>query len=178
MKTSHLLLFASVFGLFAAAGTVRAAAPASSQPSPIEVNFSTPEKFTDVKDDVIGSDKGRENILLEIREYIQKQTAKNYLPEGYKLVVTFTEIDLAGDFEPWRTGASEVRIVRSNYPPRMDLSYQLTAPNGAVVKKEGQKLRNMTFDTLVTLDRSDPLLYEKEMLNEWMKTEFGALKKK
>ena len=41
------------------------------------------------------------------------------VPEGDKLTITFTDIDLAGDFEPWRGPQwDEVRIVKAIYPPR------------------------------------------------------------
>ena len=48
--------------------------------------------------------------------------ANEVLPAGQTLTVTFTDIDLAGDFEPWRGGqAMDIRIVKDVYPPRMDL---------------------------------------------------------
>ena len=59
---------------------------------------------------------------------------------GLTLDVRMTNIDLAGEFEPWRGPQFDrVRIMREIYPPRVALEFRLTDAGGAVVK-EGQRV--------------------------------------
>ena len=93
----------------------------SATPQRAEVVFVAPENFTDVRDSYTGTDSGRDALLDQIRDYI-KDEASRYLATDQKLFVTITDIDMAGDFEPWR-GANwdNVRIVKDIYPPRVHL---------------------------------------------------------
>jgi hypothetical protein len=145
------------------------AAPATKAPARTEVIFDHPEKFADVKDSEFGTDKGRDAILDQIREFIVER-AEKILPAGQKLVITFTDIDLAGDFEPWRGAQfSDIRIVKSIYPPRFNFTYKVTDAAGKVVKEGKEKLIDLAFDMRLTIDRQDPLRYEKDILMDWLR---------
>jgi hypothetical protein len=174
MKTSHYRPFlASLLGL-GAAGLLPAAnpgtAPADKTDQRIGVIFDHPEKFADVKQDSMGTDKGRDGILDQIREYLE-QNGANYLPADLKLAITFTEIDLAGEFEPWRGPQwSDVRIVKDLYPPRFNFSYKLTDSAGKLLKEDKVELRDLSFMMRLTPNRNDPLRFEKDMLNDWLRS--------
>lgn len=145
------------------------AAPATKAPARTEVIFEQPDKFTDVKDGDFGTEKGRDAILDQLREFMVER-AEKILPVGQKLVVTFTDIDLAGEYEPWRGPQfSDVRIVKSIYPPRFNFSYKLTDAAGKVVKEGKEQLRDLAFDMRLTMDRQDPLRYEKDILKDWLR---------
>ncbi|MBC7369137.1 MAG: DUF3016 domain-containing protein [Undibacterium sp.] len=134
-----------------------------------EVIFDHPEKFTDVKDGDFGTDKGRDAILEQIRDFLVERADKA-LPAGQKLMVTFTDIDLAGDFEPWRGPQfSDVRIVKSIYAPRLSFTYKVTDAAGKIVKEGKEDLRDLAFDMRLTMDRQDPLRYEKDILKDWIR---------
>lgn len=135
----------------------------------VQVVFQDPDKFTDVKDAQMESEKGRDSILDEIRKFIVDR-APDYLSPGLRLVVTFSDIDLAGDYEPWRMPpASDIRIVKAIYPPRMDFTYKvIDEKTGATVKEGREELRDLAFQTRLTIHRDDPLRYEKDMLQSWM----------
>jgi len=155
---------------------VRAADP---KPAPrTEVIFSEPEKFSDAADGQRGSEYGRDAILDELRQHIVRK-ANSYVAEGQHLTVTITEVDLAGEVEPWRSPqAHDVRIIKDIYSPRIDLSYKLVDAKGAVVKEGKRELRDLTYTmNLHTTDRSDRRLYEKELLDNWLRTEFAPAKK-
>lgn len=175
MKTPRVLLF-SAFAL-ANVGAVWAAEKAK-EPSPVEVTYVDAEKFTDVRDGFYGTDAGRENTLNLIKEHLVKQAARE-LSAGQKLTVTFTDIDLAGDYEPWRSGQwADVRIVKDIYPPRMVFTFRLTGADGKVIKEEKRDLRDMAFMMKITMGfRDDPLRHEKALLDDWLSEEFRALKK-
>lgn len=144
-----------------------AAEPAKA-PVRTEVVFEKPENFTDVKDGEMGSDRGRDGILEQIREFIVER-AEKALPAGQKLTVTFSDIDLVGEYEPWRGPQfSDVRIVKSIYPPRFKFSYKITDAAGKIVKEGKEDLRDLAFDMRLTIDRQDPLRFEKDILKDWI----------
>jgi hypothetical protein len=173
MKALRLLSIA--LGLSAACALHAADA---ARPGPrTEVIFDHPENFTDVKDGEFETDKGRDAILARIRDYLVKRTA-SLLPEGDRLTVTFTDIDLAGDFEPWRgPWWSDVRIVKPIYPPAFKFSYAVTDPSGRVVKQGSEDIRDLDFQMRSTLDASDSLRYEKDILDDWARSTLRDLKK-
>jgi hypothetical protein len=173
MKTFRLTLSALV-GLAAVVGVQ--AADAKSSPR-AEVNFSEPEKFADAADGQRGSDYGRDANLAELRDHIVRK-ANTYIPEGQKLVVTVTDVDLAGEIEPWRSPQlQDVRIIKEIYTPRIDLSYKLLDAGGAVVKEGKSQLRDLTFMMNINPNRNDPRIYEKALLDDWLRKEFGRAKK-
>jgi hypothetical protein len=140
------------------------------------VVFEKPETFTDVKDGDFGTDKGRDSILDEIKTFIVDRSDKA-LPTGQKLVVTFTDIDLAGEYEPWRGPQfSDVRIVKSIYPPRFKFSYKVTDATGKTVKEGKEDIRDLAFDMRLTIDRQDPLRFEKDILKDWIGSTLRAPK--
>jgi hypothetical protein len=171
MKT--LRLFSAALGLLAA-GALRASDTAVSR---TDVIFDHPENFTDVKDSSIPTDKGRDNILSQLRANLVDK-ASSMIPDGYRLTITFSDIKLAGNFEPWR-GAQwdDVRIIKSIYPPFFKFTYSVTDPAGKVVKSGSENIQDLDFQTRVTLDTSDPLRYEKQILDDWAGGALRGLKK-
>jgi hypothetical protein len=154
---------------------------AATKPAPVqraEVVYVDPDKFTDVRDSYTATDSGRDDLLDQIRDHILDQ-ARRKLPDGYKLFMSVTDVDLAGDFEPWRGPRwDDIRIVKDIYPPRMVFSFRLTDPSGKVVKEGNRDLRDMTFMMKITMAfRDDPLRHEKQMLDDWFADEFRELKK-
>jgi hypothetical protein len=164
MKTLPLL--AAGFGLLVAgAGPVAAATPDARA----EVIYVHPEHFTDIKDSSMPSDKGSAEILDNLRVYLVKQ-ADRFVPKGCKLTLTFTDIDLAGDFEPWRGPQFDnVRIIKPIYPPHFKFTFVLTDAAGRVIRQGQEDLLDDSFEMRITLDTSDPLHFEKQILQDWMR---------
>jgi hypothetical protein len=145
----------------------------------VTVGFDHPENFTDVKQS-FNSDSASSPYLDDFRRFIQTRAVR-FLPEGQKLSVTFTDIDLAGDFEPWRgPRTQDTRIIKSIYIPRLKFNYQITDASGAVVKQGQANLTDLNFqeDTPITVDSSEPLRYEKRMLDDWFHDTLKEPKKK
>ena len=95
------------------------------------------------------------------------------LPAGQQLAVTLTDIKLAGAFEPWRGPQfDDVRIVKDIYPPRIDLRFTLKSADGAILAEGERTLRDVGFLTRGMANTSDPLRYEKRMLDDWLNREF------
>jgi hypothetical protein len=178
MKTLRITLTA-LTGLFAAAG-IQAASnhDREKNASRVEVVFSDPDKFTDAADGARGSEFGRDANLAAIKDHLIERAASR-LPEGQHLSVTITDIDLAGEVEPWRTrDNSDVRIVKEIYAPRIDLTYRLTDASGAVIKEGKSQLRDMNFMNRINPMRSDPRVYENELIDTWIRNELSQPKKK
>ena len=164
----------------AAAGLIAAFSlrAATAGPAPrVEIVFDHPENFTDVKDSYSGTDKGRDAILGQIRDFIVRK-ATPMIPEGYRLTLTFTDIDLAGEYEPWRGPQWDgVRIVKGIYPPAFKFAYSVTDSTGKVVKKGSEFIRDLGFEFRSVLDRSDALHYEKEVLSDWLRSNLSGIRK-
>ena len=176
MKILHVLLIAALS--LAAGGSAYAFDPVKGL-SKTEVVFFEPEKFTDVRDSSFGASENRRDATLgELRAHIVKQ-ATRLLGPGQQLKITVTDVDLAGDFEPWH-GAQwdEVRIVKDIYPPRIKLAFQLTDADGEILKKGDRDLTDMSFMSNLSIDRQDPLRHEKTLLEDWLRREFRGLKGK
>jgi len=164
---------ASLLGL-GAAGVLLAATPGTARADQtdkrVEVIFDHPEKFADVKGDSMNSDKGREIMLDQIKDFLV-QSGADLLPAGQKLTITFTDIDLAGEYEPWHSGPMrDVRVIKDIYSPRFVFSYKLTDAAGAVLKEDKADLRDLSFMTRMTINHDDPLRFEKDILGDWIRS--------
>jgi len=175
MKTTRIILLSAL--ALVGAGAARAFDPVKG-PVVVDVVYFEREKFTDVKDSFSGSDRGRDDTLETLKEYLTKRAGRGLLP-GQKLTITISDVDLAGEYEPWRGGQwSDVRIVKEIYPPRIKLAFRLTDAEGKVLKEGNRDLRDMAFMMKMTMGfRDDPLRHEKALLDDWLSEEFRPAKK-
>ena len=170
MKTKPFL-FSAIAGL-AAISTVLIAQAAVATDARVEVIFSHPEKFTDVRDAYSATEMGRKANLDQIRDYVVSE-ANNFITDGRKLTVTFTDIDLAGDFEPWRGPEwMDIRGVKDIFPPRMDLEFKLMGPDGTMIKEGKRELRDLAFMSKLSVNQNDALRFDKALLDDWFRSEF------
>lgn len=65
----------------------------------VQVNFVHPEKFSDIRDNNGFRD---ERVLGELRAHMVKEAAK--LLPGRDVRFDVTDVNLAGEIEPWRHG--------------------------------------------------------------------------
>jgi len=136
----------------------------------VRVEYLHPEKFSDVGNRRSSSDQVRADYLEQLARHLAGRAAA-LLPEGDKLSVSITEVDMAGDFEPWRWG--EIRVVRDIYPPRIDLSFSLAGSDGRLIKRGERALRDPAFLETASGYRDDPLRYEKLLIDHWLGEELS-----
>lgn len=161
---------AALVAAFTVAGCVTPPEPAPGVK--VEVAFESPEKFTDVKTGALTTDAARDATLAALRDYVERAAAPR-LPADTTLRVTFTDIDRAGDYEPWRGAAlADVRIIKPIYPPRIDLEFKLVDSTGAVLREGRRQLTDLTFQSRIGENRLDDLRYEKDLLGDWLRREF------
>jgi hypothetical protein len=163
-----------VFGAVALANLAGAAGPQPSADSRVEIDWTKPDTFSESKT-YAGTGLGRQDPdewLGDLAGHLRYR-AERVLPEDEHLRVTFTNVQLAGTYEPWRGPRwDDVRVIKNIYPPRIDLKFTLTGANGAVVKEGERKLRDPAFMQRGILNETDPLRFEKRMLDEWLRKEF------
>lgn len=165
-----------IVALAAALGLAPQAPGADSALSgPVSVEFVNPEKFTDIKVGMLRTNVDNNAHLNGLRRHLEREAA-GYLQPGQSLRIEVTDIDLAGDIRPHSNPALlDIRTVSNVYPPRMNLNYTLTDASGAVVRTGEARLKDLGFDIGSGGGRvSDPLRYDKRMLDKWLRSEFGG----
>jgi len=137
----------------------------------VQVSYVQPERFADAGD--AGSD--REDNLKALTSHFEG-LAKRYLGDGQKLSIEVLDVDLAGEMRPLvRRAGQDLRVLKGKTDwPRIKLRYTLESPSQAPRKAE-QTVSDMDYlQRLAGHYASDPLRYERRMLDDWFATEFGA----
>ena len=158
-------------GIAGFVATVLAASPAVA--ATVQITFKDADKFTDFGDTARAVPDARRNAMLgELRAHIQRRAAGR-VPEKSQLVVTVTDIDMAGTFETTRGPALDrVRVFRDVYPPRIKLEFALTDYTGQVLKEGKRELTDAAFLKANIETRNDLLRYEKKLIDDWVAREF------
>jgi hypothetical protein len=149
-------------GLFAlAAGSASAA---------VTVTYVQPEKFSDLP----FATWDREDTLRQLTEHFI--WLGNSLPPGQDLRIEVLDIDLAGRQIPSVRLGRDIRILRGQADwPRIDLRYSLEQ-NGQVIKSGEAQLAVMNYlDHTTRYFDSEPLRYEKQMIDDWFEKTIGPL---
>lgn len=165
-----LLLLAAVS--FAGA----ASAAVSKPPERIQVTWAPNEQLAEVKNNQLNRGWLRPNEWeQQLGDHLRK-SADRMLPPGEQLQVHVNDISLAGAFEPWHSSsAQDIRFLKDIYPPWMSVHYTLLAADGKVIREGDAKLRDGSY-----LQReppgytTDPLRYDKRMIDDWLRDEFGS----
>lgn len=162
----HVLLAA-----LALLGTSAMATSATPTPTNVTVTYDHPEKFTEAqKIRPLSPRVGDDDYLKVLKAYMEKRAGK-ILPPGERLAIVVTDIDRAGNFEPWRPyPMRDVRIIKDIYPPRIDLRFQLFDADGKVIREGARKLRDPAFlSDSGYPGNTDSLRYEKALLDRWLR---------
>jgi len=164
--------------LSAGAGLAFAADPVTAKPeSRVAVVYVDPDKFTDVKRE--NWSENSTDLLDQLKTFMIEK-GERYVPAGMHLEIKVTDVDLAGDFEPWRgPNYDGVRIIKDIYVPRIKLEFSLTDAKGTVINSGQRTLTDLAFQMRSTtiLPRDDYLRYEKDLLQDWFYNEFNSLRK-
>ncbi len=150
------------------------ASVASADPSRVTINWAPADTLTEVKQNPMERGQLRtKDWESALAIYLQKR-ADRQLPAGQHLDVTFEDIKLAGDYEPWHSPqAQDIRFMKDIYPPRATLSYKLSDANGQTIREGSNKLLDMAYlERPLPTTESDPLRFDKRMLDDWLRKEF------
>lgn len=134
------------------------------------VNYDDPMSFTDFKDRLFAHENAVQGYMEEFTRVIQRM-ALSHLPVGHQLEITFTDIDMAGDFEPQRgPDAQDVRIIRAIYPPRLKFNYVVRDADGLVINEGSESLSDLAFQNTIAMPRDSTFIYEQELMRGWLRS--------
>jgi len=137
----------------------------------ITVEFQNPEKFQDARDSFGGP---TDKAALDTLRTAVKESARPHLKAGQKLRVTFTDVDLAGEFEPQSGPQTDhVRFIKAIYTPSQTLTFELTDAAGTVLRQGQRTLTDMNYQSNALRIGSDqPFFYDKVLIQDWVHAEF------
>lgn len=172
--TSRLGL--TLMAAMAAAGCASTRAPigadALAGSSPVAVSWQDPAGFSEPTWGAMPVDRG--NWIRPLAEYLRQQ-AELVLPAGHRLDVELLDVNRAGEYEPGRhPSATDLRVVRDVYPPRIHLRFRHLDGSGTVVAEGERRLVDVGFLQRTSIADSDPLRYEKRLLHDWLRRELGG----
>ena len=163
------LLLVCVAALAAVAPGAPGAPGAAQRSANVELAFRDPARI--VAHDNSWND--RNEWLDELGRYVVEQSSAR-VPEGMRLLVTIDDVQRAGMVEPWRRhGLSDVSIVRDSTPPRIELSFQLVAPQGAVLKEGRRDLSDLNFLHRSSFHSGERLAFEKDLIDDWLRRDLA-----
>jgi hypothetical protein len=156
------MALAGLFALFAsAAGSAGAA---------VTVTYVQPDRFSDVP----FVTWEREDMLKDLTEHFTK--LGNSLPPGQDLRIDVLDVDLAGRAIPSARMGRDIRVMNGRADwPRIQLRFSLEQ-NGQVLKSGEAQLSDMNYQNhSVRYFDSEPLRYEKQMIDDWFEKTIGPL---
>jgi hypothetical protein len=146
-------------------------------PGAVTVRYDHPENFTETEEvQAFAPFRADPGYLETLKRYIEKRAAVRLAP-GQSLDIVITDVDRAGSYLPSVGSAQPVRIVESLYPPRIRLHFRLLGDQGQLIREGDRKLTDLSFlyDSPGGPGNSDPLRYEKHLIDRWLSKGPAAL---
>lgn len=140
---------------------------------PVSVRWEDPAGFSEIRYSHNSAESRRGNWVEELALYL-RQRAEPRLPPGERLEVDITDIERAGDYEPWHgPQLHDVRIMRDYYPPRLSLRFRRTDASGRVIAEGERRLSDSGYlmGGAPLGNSNDPLRFEKDMIDRWLRRE-------
>jgi DUF3016 family protein len=165
MKSSPLPRLLCITCMALVSVMARAAIPSDN----VSVHYKDPQHFTEAKRS-FGLHLIKANDYLEpLKAYIAQRAARVLAP-GQRLDIEVTDVDRAGEYEPWRgPRMDDVRVIKDIYPPRIDLDFVLYGADGKVLRKGHRSLRDLSFLSHNFAADNDSLRYEKSLIDQWLR---------
>jgi hypothetical protein len=139
---------------------------------PVAVSWQDPAGFSEPTWGAMPVD--RDGWIRPLAEHL-RQRAESLLPPGHRLEVELLDVNRAGEYEPGgAAGANDIRILRDIYPPRIHLRFRHLDGAGAVMAEGERRLIDAAFLQQTTVGGSDPLRYEKRVLDDWLRRELES----
>ena len=150
MKTQIAILALFMTPLFVNAGEVA-------------VTWKDFKEYRDVRPGNETRGSFHQRVEKQLQKLLEELATK--LPEGYKLAITFDDIDLAGDVH---YGTTDIRVIKPIHFPRFEISYKLTDKSGKTIAEEnGVTLKDMSFMDRIKRGMDESFYYEKRLLTDW-----------
>jgi hypothetical protein len=129
----------------------------------VQVKWIEPEKFSDAGRGTFD----RERTLQTLSEHLLSLGQR--LPTGQTLDVEVTNVELAGELEPFGRFHDEVRVLRGRADwPRISLRYTLSEGASTLASGQADLSDPDYFHRLPRSGHQGVLGYEKRMLDDWV----------
>jgi len=133
-----------------------------------KVTWQNPEKYTDIR----SGNQSQKSMLKSIDKSFGKEFSElaSKLPAGYQLLVTVTDLDLAGEVDPIPSRMmDQIRVLKDLYFPRITFDYQILSSGGvSVLEAKALTLKDMQYLSGTRSTRSsDSYYYERKMIRDW-----------
>jgi len=141
---------------------------------PVAVHWADPARFSELRYSLNRYEAARGDWVEQLAEYIRAR-GEQQLPPGQRLDVEILDVERAGEYEYPYGGAADIRVLRDVYPPRMRLHVVRTDADGRLLDEGERHLSDLAY--LVgpqPLSSTDPLRYEKRMIDRWLRRELAA----
>lgn len=138
------------------------------QAGTVVVAYENPERYTDV-----GPRRNAESVQTTLTNHLQALAAQR-LPAGQTLVLTITDIDLAGEIPVASFRLHDVRVM-GRHPdwPRISLRYRLQEGE-RVLAQGSETIADMAYLMRSSqLNSRQALPYEQRLLSDWFDGRFG-----
>lgn len=175
LATALMLALASCASTGATGMLAEDAPRALPESGPVSVSWNDPATFAELRESGNHWASTDGNWLQELAQYMRTR-AQQLLPPGERLDLTIIDIKRAGRFEPWHgPDWQNTRIIRDHYPPRMTVQFRRFDASGSVIAEGERKLSDLAFLLHASpINSSDPLRYEKRMIDTWLRRELGT----
>ena len=180
MTRNRLLFLSAVVALCGCAGarplTVTDPARPRALPDagPVRVHWQDPAQFTELRHSLNRHEAARGDWVEQLAEHIRERAAKE-LPPGERFDVEILDVERAGEYEFPFGHANDIRVLRDIYPPRMRLHVRHVDADGRVLEEGERRISDLAY--LLgpqPLSSSDPLRYEKRMIDRWLRQELAT----
>ncbi|MCB1120176.1 MAG: DUF3016 domain-containing protein [Verrucomicrobiae bacterium] len=143
----------------------------------VDIQWNNPERYSDMEENLQYSRSLFRQFSNEMESFIQDK-AHLYLPTDTTLELTFRDVDLAGEAEPWRRpSADEIRIIKDVYPPRLKFNYKVIDESGEILKEGMAQITDTTYlwNAAQPGTMRDKFYYEKELMADWLRKNLDNL---
>ena len=145
---------------------------------PVSVRWGDPAQFSELRYSHNRHEAERGDWVQDLARYIRERAARQ-LPAGEQLDVEILDIERAGEYEFFFGGIArhDIRVLRDIHPPRMRVHVRRTDASGRVLVDAERKVSDLGYLLGATPIGTDPLRYEKRMIDAWLRREFAASRK-
>ena len=141
--------------------------------TPVQVQWGDPAGFTELRYSPNRQQASQGDWVVELGTYVSQRVAR-VLPAGERVEVDILDMERAGELEWWGNMHDDVRVMRPIYPPRMRVHFRRFGSDGQVVAEGERTISDLAYlDGPQPVSSSDPLRYEKRMVDRWVQREFG-----
>ena len=147
------------------------ALPAAAEGS-VEVTWKDPDDYLDIQPADDSAARFRARLFRQLEQHLDNLARG--LPEGDRLQVTFTNVDLAGYV---RTGPQgSVRVIGDSRPARLEFDYRLLDGQGKTLREGSERLWGTTTSVpRAGLKKGEAFVVEKGLLTRWFRKTFSDL---